>query len=108
VEPSAPGAPFAPLPALSVTRWRLTDDDAIHAAMLEPPGAVALGDVNDRSSIVTPPDETPVTERATPADGEVTCTLPPTSYVQTGPEDPAAHDSLPKRLTAAVMFTCSL
>lgn len=102
-----PSLPFAPLPALSVTRWRLTDDDAIHAAMLEPPGAVALGDVNDRSSIVTPPDETPVTERANPAEGDVTCALPPT-YVQARPDDPAAHDSPPKRLTAAVTFTGSL
>jgi hypothetical protein len=103
-----PFAPFAPVPALSVTRLRLTVDDAIHAATLEPPGAVALGDVNDRSSIVTPPDETPVTERAYPGEGEVTCALPPT-YVQTGPDDPAAHDSPPKRLTGgAVTFTCSV
>jgi hypothetical protein len=82
------------------------DDDATHAAMLEPPAAVAVGEVNDTSSIVTVPEETPVTERAEAGDGETTCALPP-AYVQFRPAGPAVHDRPPKRLTAVATFTCS-
>jgi hypothetical protein len=46
--------------------------------MLDPPGTIALGEVNAMSSIVTASEATPVTESAQSGDGEVTCELPPT------------------------------
>src|SRR5579884_1656958 len=104
--PSAPGAPFAPLPALNATRSSLTVEDAAKAAMLELPGAVASGAANDMSSIVTEPSCTPVTKSAYAEGGAITCARCPT-YDQTRPAEPAPHDRPPYTLTAAVMLTCS-
>src|SRR5258708_36272083 len=101
--PSAPGAPSAPLPALSVTRTRFTADEVISAARLEPPAAIALGVANETSSMVTDPVAAPATESAYRGDGEITCALPPT-YDQIRPARPDTQESPPYTLTAVVTF----
>jgi hypothetical protein len=73
--------------------------------MLEVPGPVASGAVNDMSSIVAEPCCT-LTKSAYAEGGAVTCALRP-AYDQTRLAEPAAHDRPPYRLTAAVMLTCS-
>jgi hypothetical protein len=74
--------------------------------MLEVPGELASGAAKDMSSTVTAPEETPVTDSAYEADGELTCALAPT-YLQTGSAEPVGHERPPYILTAVVMLSCS-
>src|ERR1019366_7181790 len=93
--PSAPACPLAPWPARSVTRRKLTEEDATEAAMLDVPATVASGRVKAMSSPGAPPGEgTPVTGSGAAAEGELSSAVPPT-YDQVKPLDVEEHDSPP-------------